>query len=213
MNKNISKETQNRLYRQFGLQILEYEKNADTCASLLFYIENKPKTDSVIVLEGILRTQLMLCYINLDLYAAYRQYLSIDTSTNYEKRQAITKINVVMSEGYKKIYGFTEKEQNKSFWMVQVKLAVNFFKSYSVEYTQIGRLLHDIAKDNIINKDMRDLTIHYDNDPLKVYKMLSILSAEEVANRCNKFLGVLAELNKFVLILISEMTSKLTIDE
>ncbi|MEE0917714.1 MAG: hypothetical protein UIQ67_05355 [Bacteroidales bacterium] len=164
-------------------------------------------------LKGVLKTQLMLCYINLDLCAAYRQYLSTDTSTNYEKRQAMTKINVIMSEGYKKIYGFGESQQKKSFWVSQIKVAIDYLGSYADEYNRIEVLLKDMANDNVLNKEMRDLAIHYDDNPLKVYKMLSDLSAEEVTSRCNKFFGILAEVTKFVWALINHMTSSLTLDK
>ena len=101
----------------------------------------------------------------------------------------MTKINVVMSKGYKKFYGFGESQQKKSFWVSQIKVAVDCLDAFADEYNRIESLLKDMANDNVLNKEMRDLAIHYDDDPLKVYKMLSDLSAEEVTSRCNKFFG------------------------
>lgn len=210
---NLSMETANRLHEQLRTQIPDFEKSADYCATILTSIERRPETNLIMALKGVLRTQLMLCYINLDLCAAYRQYLSTDTSTNYENRQAMTKINVVMSEGYKKIYGFGGSQQKKSFWVSQIKVAIDYLGSHADEYNRIEVLLKDMANDNVLNKEMRDLAIHYDDDPLKVYKMLSDLSAEEVTSRCNKFFGILAEVTKFVWALINHMTSSLAIDK
>ena len=209
---NLSLEAASRLHEKLRLKIPEYEKSADICATILKSIKRRKETN-YIALKGILRTQLMLCYINLDLCSAYRQYLSTDMSTNYENRQAMTKINVVMSEGYKKIYGFGESQHKKSFWVSQIKVAVDGLGSYTDEYNRIESLLKDMANDNVLNKEMRDLAIHYDDDPLKVYKMLSDLSAEEVTSRCNKFFGILAEVTKFVWALINHMTSSLALDK
>ena len=209
----LSLETASRLHEQLRSQIPEFEKMADSCATILMSVEAEQETNFTMALKGVLRTQLMLCYINLDLCAAYRQYLSTDTSTNYENRQAMAKINVVMSEGYKKIYGFGESQQKKSFWVSQIKVAVDCLGSYADEYNRIECLLKDMANDNVLNKEMRDLAIHYDDAPLKVYKMLSDLSAEEVTSRCNKFFAILAELTKFVRVLINHMTSTMVIDE
>ena len=210
---NLSMETANRLHEQLRSQIPDFEKSADYCTTILTSIERRPETNLIMALKGVLKTQLMLCYINLDLCAAYRQYLSTDTSTNYEKRQAMTKINVIMSEGYKKIYGFGESQQKKSFWVSQIKVAIDSLGSYADEYNRIEVLLKDMANDHVLNKEMRDLAIHYDDDPLKVYKMLSDLSAEEVTSRCNKFFGILAEVTKFVWALINHMTSSLALDK
>ena len=209
----LSLETTNRLHEQLRQQIVYYEKSVDYCAVILKFVEGKQETSFIVALKGVLKTQLMLYYINLDLCAAYRQYLSTDTSTNYENRQAMTKINVTMSEGYKKIYGFNESQQNKSFWVSQIKIAVDYLGYCTDEYNRVEELLKVMKNDNVIDKEMRNLAIHYDDDPLKVYKMLSNLSAEEITSRCNKFFGVLAELIKFVSVLINNMTSTVVNDE
>ena len=209
---NLSLEAASRLHEKLRLKIPEYEKSADICAAILKSIKRRKETN-YIALKGILRTQLMLCYINLDLCSAYRQYLSTDMSTNYENRQAMTKINVVMSEGYKKIYGFGESQHKKSFWVSQIKVAVDCFDALADEYNRIEGLLKDMANDNVLNKEMRDLTIHYDGDPLRVYNMLLDLSAEEVISRCNKFFEILAEVTKFVWTLIYHIKPTLAIAE
>ncbi len=203
----ITMETAQKLHEQLRIQIPEYEKYADDCATCLSTIERIPETEFILALRGILQTQLMLCYINLDLFAAYRQYFSTDTSTNYENRQAMTKINIVISEGYKKIYGFS-KQQN-SFWGLQIKTAVKFLNSHQDEYDKIEEELNNMAKDSVLNKDMRDLAVHYDRDPMAVYKMLSELSAEEVTCRCNQFLAVLQVVTKFVWKLTNQLSAKL----
>lgn len=197
-----------QLHEQLKMQINVFEKNADVCAICLSALENKPKSEINMTYKSILNTQLMLCFINLDLCAAYRQYLSIDASTNYEKRQAMTKINIVISEGYKKLYGYNG-QQNNSFWVVHIKRAVDFLDSYQEEYKNIEKKLKCMQKDKVVNKDMRDLAVHYDTNPMKVYDMLSKLNAEEVTERCVKFLKLLMDIIEFVWKLIKQIQTKL----
>ena len=197
-----------KLHNQARIQIQVLERTADFCARTLSALESVEETPFIIAQKGFLRTQLTLCFINLDFCAAIRQYLSTDTSTYYEKRQAMTKINIVMSEGYKKIYGFKEQQQRKSFWISQIKTAVDILGVGDTEFDRIEGVLRNFESDNIFNQDMRDLSVHYDEDPLKVYKMLSDLSAEEVTDRCLKFLALLTEVSEFVSKLITQMSRK-----
>ena len=198
----------NKLHNQMRQQIPVFEEIADNCATILSRIEETPETDATVALKCVSETLLMLCYINLDLMAAYRQYLSTDTSTHYENRQAITKINIVISESYKKIYGFGERIK-ESFWIVKIKKAVDFLGQFYDEYQLIEEDLKLLKSSNVINKEMRDLAVHYDSDPMEVYKMLSALSAEEVTSRCTAYMQVLEKVTAFVNKLLKLLVKKL----
>ena len=202
-------ETAHQLHNQMRIQIPEFERTADRCATILLAINAEPETDTAIALKAVSETLLMLCYINLDLMAAYRQYFSTDTSTHYEDRQAMTKINVVMSEAYKKIYGFGEQQQKSSFWISKIKKTVNLVGLREDDYRRIEDKLKSIGSDNVLNKDMRDLSVHYDSDPMKVYNMLSSISAEEVIGRCGKFMEVLKDVTGYVTFLLDLIEKRL----
>lgn len=206
----VSMESAHQLHNQMRVQIPEFERMADKCATILVAINEVPETDAAIALKAVSETLLMLCYINLDLMAAYRQYFSTDTSTHYEDRQAMTKINVVMSEAYKKIYGFGDQQQ-KSFWISKIKQVVNFVGISEDEYRRIEDELKSIGSDNVLNKDMRDLSVHYDSDPMKVYNMLSSISAEEVIGRCGKFMNVLKDVTGYVTFLLDLIEKELKV--
>lgn len=201
--------TAHLLHEQMRVQIPEFEKTADRCATILVALKKKPETEALIALKSVSETLLMLCYINLDLMAAYRQHLSTDCSTHYEDRQAMMKINVVMSESYKKMYGFGEKVK-ESFWVAKIKNAVNFIGQFEGEYQNIENDLIALGKDKVLDKPMRDLTVHYDSDPMKVYEMLSSISAEEVTIRCGKFLEVLGKVTAFVTLLLNTLDIECT---
>ena len=209
----LTKRTTQKMFKDVGVLISTFEGNAYECARQIVALESLPKTDELNALRGILKTSLMLDFINLDLCAAYRQYLSTELSAKYEKRQAMNKINIVMSEGFKKIYGFEskgDKQRKKSFWRVQIKTTVDYLGRFNEEYNEIEEKLKEIANSGVFNREMRNLAVHYDVDPMKVYKMLSELDGEEVTRRCRDFYTLLNRVAKFVVQLSCAMASKVS---
>ena len=98
----LSLETAKRQFVLYGFNIKEIERILDSFMRILEGIDSKSQKDpATIVVQSTIEATMMIEYIALDLYAAYRQYLS--ATTDYEERQAMTKANIVMSEGYKKL--------------------------------------------------------------------------------------------------------------
>ena len=207
----LTKGTTQKMFKDVGVLISTCEGNAVECARQIVALESLPKTDELNALRGILKTSLMLDFINLDLCAAYRQYLSTELSAKYEKRQAMNKINIVMSEGFKKIYGFEGDSRKSSYWVNQIKTVVDFLGGLDKEYKEIEDKLIAFRNKGVLNRDMRDLAVHYDTDPIKVYKMLSDLSAEEVSKRCIDFYSLLNLVTTFVTKLTCLMKSKVMV--
>jgi len=190
----ITFKTTLKLFANSGRTIVDLERDTDNCVFILKKLDNESECELNNIKKLIYKTRMMLNFINLDLCAAYRQYLSTNTSTNYEKRQAMTKINIVMSEGFKKIYGLGESQHNKSFLRTNLKSVISYIDEFENEYNYIETELKKIETDNTLNKDMRDLAVHYDKDPMEVYNMLKDLSAEEVTRRCLKFMSILEKI-------------------
>jgi hypothetical protein len=199
----LSLETAKRQFVLYGFNIKELERILDSFMRILEGIDSKSQKDpATIVVQSTIEATMMIEYIALDLYAAYRQYLS--ATTDYEERQAMTKANIVMSEGYKKLYGFTEDKQKESFWGKQIKKAVDVNPSHRQDYDEITLQLREFVPPNL-DKDMRDYAVHYDRDPRKVYRMLSSINAEEVLQRVIKFLSVLERVAKLTFDLLKTL--------
>lgn len=199
----LSLETAKRQFVLYGFNIKELERILDSFMRILEGIDSKSQKDpATIVVQSTIEATMMIEYIALDLYAAYRQYLS--ATTDYEERQAMTKANIVMSEGYKKLYGFTEDKQKESFWGKQIKKAVDVNSSHRQDYDEITLQLREFVPPNL-DKDMRDYAVHYDRDPRKVYRMLSSINAEEVLQRVIKFLSVLERVAKLTFDLLKTL--------
>ena len=91
----------------------------------------------------------------------------------------------------------------------KIKKAVDFLGQFYDEYQLIEEDLKLLKSSNVINKEMRDLAVHYDSDPMEVYKMLSALSAEEVTSRCTAYMQVLEKITAFVNKLLDLLVKKL----
>lgn len=196
----MTKETQLQQYQLTIDTIKDLEQDTDHNIKLLKAIDSLKGASQRSVISTILETRLTINYIELDFCAAYCQYLS--AKTNYEQRFACKGINTILSEGYKKLYGFTAKED--SFWKKQIKFAVEQQPELHEEYLRITNDLESLRTKEVFNKEMRDISVHYDFDPRKVYQMLAKISAEEVVRRYIEFALILKEIRIFLLKLIDK---------
>jgi hypothetical protein len=196
----MTKETQLQQYQLTIDTIKDLEQDTDHNIKLLKAIDSLKGASQRSVISTILETRLTINYIELDFCAAYCQYLS--AKTNYEQRFACKGINTILSEGYKKLYGFTAKED--SFWKKQIKFAVEHQPELHEEYLRITNDLESLQTKEVFNKEMRDISVHYDFDPRKVYQMLAKISAEEVVRRYIEFALILKEIRNFLLKLIDK---------
>ena len=196
----MTKETQLQQYQLTIDTIKDLEQDTDHNIKLLKAIDSLKGASQRSVISTILETRLTINYIELDFCAAYCQYLS--AKTNYEQRFACKGINTILSEGYKKLYGFTAKED--SFWKKQIKFAVAQQPELHEEYLRITNDLESLQTKEVFNKEMRDISVHYDFDPRKVYQMLAKISAEEVVRRYIEFALILKEIRIFLLKLIDK---------
>ena len=196
----MTKETQLQQYQLTIDTIKDLEQDTNHNIKLLKAIDSLKGASQRSVISTILETRLTINYIELDFCAAYCQYLS--AKTNYEQRFACKGINTILSEGYKKLYGFTAKED--SFWKKQIKFAVEQQPELHEEYLRITNDLESLQTKEVFNKEMRDISVHYDFDPRKVYQMLANISAEEVVRRYIEFALILKEIRNFLLKLIDK---------
>ena len=175
----ITLKSAKKLFKSLGETIIDLEQDTDKIMTLLNKCDNIGDVDTINTIKGLLETKVTLNFVHLDICAAYRHYLA--SETHYEERHSIKNLNTIMSEGYKQLYGFTQKQN--TFWKKEVKLAVNNYPEFNDEYAIVTALLIQLQENQAFDKDARDLAVHYDEEPRKVYKMLTELSAEEATRR------------------------------
>jgi len=195
--------------------IVEQSKNIDTwirqkksLPDLRKFLENPCQQDDIIkentlsqidknfkIIEGVFSFTIHLCYLYCDLGTAIRHCLSAEL--DYEKRFAVKLLNVIMIEGYKRIYGYGDKIK-ESFWVKSIKPICESVSSECInKYDELTRQIIEIGQGNVFDKDSRDLAIHYDTDVEKVYVLLLTLNAEIESKKVIEFLKLTEQLIKF----------------
>ncbi len=157
-------------------------------------------------LKNLLEYRLFIGILTLDLCTATLIYLR--ANFQYEGLYSARQIIIIISEGYKKIYNFVSenkegdlvtKYRNNSFWIKEIGQVVKLeLPNYQTQYELITQQLDKYLEVNFVAlKTTRDLSIHYDKEPIKVYNMLSELDIEETFKKMIPFLNILNEMFAF----------------
>ncbi|WP_298791017.1 hypothetical protein [uncultured Allomuricauda sp.] len=112
----------------------------------------------------------------------------------------------------KKIYNFIPENErgveivrnrNNSFWIKEIAQIIIDLPKFQSEYDRITLKLDENLELNLIKlKSQRDLSIHYDKEPIKVIKMLSSIDIEETFKIMNPFLQILNEMHSLTFELV-----------
>ncbi len=157
-------------------------------------------------LKNLLEYRLFIGILTLDLCTATLIYLR--ANFQYERLYSARQIVVIIIEGYKKIYNFVSenkegdlvtKYRNNSFWIKEIaNIIKNDLPNFQTRYDLITEKLDKYLEINFeALKTTRDLSIHYDKEPIKVYNMLSTLNIEETFKNMLPFLNILNEMFAF----------------
>lgn len=180
------------------------------------YIESNIKngnSNSLDPLRRLCEYSILVGLIWLDLATAFRIY--INSRHKYEVIYSVKQLVVIINEGYKKIYNFVNldkngienlKNRNNSFWVKDIGTLVSKeLPSLLNEYEQITNKLESYFEQNFDNiKSQRDLAVHYDDNPSKVYAMLIGLNIENIAVKTIPFMNILSETLLFCKSIVSE---------
>lgn len=135
-------------------------------------------------------------YLYIDMACAIRAYLRSEYCI--EKQLNIKRLNVIIYEGFKHLYGYTDTEYDNSFWNKYI--AGEIMPSADVNSAEllqrIENVLKGLSKDKTINNpNLRNLSIHYrdkkqNNIPI-IYEELIKLNPILEMNNSLKLLKVL----------------------
>lgn len=214
-NIKISKNTHGELKKLIDLNIevsLQLvDKIESTICKIRSEIENNKKSyenlQNALDLKKLLRLNefsLLLNLIALDLFCSFKIY--INSVSKIEGIFSAKILILTVNEASKKIFHFG-KYRKKSIWGKDVEELVNeLFPNALPEYSRINRMIDNL--DEIFKEfnweDKRNLIVHYDDNPSKVYSMLLKLDIEEVSKRVIPFLKVKIEMIKFSQILLDD---------
>jgi len=211
--KLLTEETKLKLRENVENKIDEVTKEIDKLRKILDKIEKvnsfATENDLQLDLKGIrnlLEYRLFIGIIILDLSSSIRIYLN--AKFQYEGLFSARQIIVIINEGYKKIYNFiTEKDdgnkitkhRNNSFWTKEIgEIIKSDLPNLKNEYDLLTNKLDSYLNVNFKEiKTQRDLSIHYDKSPTKVYDMLAKLDIQTTFQKLIPFLDILNEMFVF----------------
>ena len=140
--------------------------------------------------------------------------LFLNGKSDYEKLFALKQGNVIINEGYKTIFSFVKleddgtlnySERNKSFWYKDIRLTVKDSPKLNLKFKKITNELEDYYTTSFdsVNK-IRNLTVHYDKNPIKFYQMITSLETETIFVKLKDFAKIIDEMNSFVFSILEE---------
>ncbi len=223
----ISAATKKRLEEETLANTNVYVNLIDTVRSSMLMLnrtegymskENMAIPDSNNHLRRIGEYTMLLGLIWLDITTAFRIHLN--AKDNYETLYSTKQLLIIINEGFKKIYGyisidpngnFKTKERNKSFWINDIgKLVKSELMHLVPQYDEITTLLDAYDDDELKNmKYPRDLFVHYDYDPTKVYDELIKLDIEKMTTKIIPFMEILSKMISYSLNVLKEYAQQI----
>ena len=165
-------------------------------------IENK----KLIIQNQIFKYRLFIGILLCDICSSLNIYFKAET--RYEEKYAIRNLIVVINEGFKKIFNFQKINEkgnvkstyrNNSFWVKEIKPIINSdFIEYEDEYQRITEKLEKYLEFDFNKiKEERDLSIHYDRNPILIINMIIELDIENKVPFLLSFMDILDEMYFF----------------
>lgn len=209
----MTEETKTKILKNTESKIIETTKIIDEVRRLLkttediqlfMFQKNIPiKLDN---LKSLLEYRMLIGLLILDLASAMRIYLN--AKFQYEELFSARQIIVIINEGFKKIYNFINKNEKgeeitkhrkDSYWIKNIGAIIKRdLPHLQKEYDSLTVELDNCLKFNFdVIREQRDLSIHYDKNPTKVYDMLLKLNIEETFKKMIPFLDILNKMFKF----------------
>lgn len=209
IQKPASKETIQNLYENMGNNFSLFVPelcNCTTSLKKLNGIESNDKNEPSLN-QLLLKLYTFSLIINLDISTFLRADLRSSSST--EKRCNLKYINVILIEGYSYLFGFKRDKRN-ALWKI-VKEAAN--QTNDEEFINDTNDIQNLANNfkntyaQQIDRAKRNLSIHYDSNPIKVHTLLSNISEDIETKKINAFLEIIEN----IMILIKKHIQKFQI--
>lgn len=154
----------------------------------------------VLGFENLLKYRIFLGIVSMDLCSAI--LIHTKSNSNYENIYSARQIIIIINEAYKKIYNFLSenkfgdiirKYRNKSYWIKEIgNIIENELPELQNEYKEITKDLDEYLNVNFrVLQIQRNLSIHYDKNPIKVYKMLIDLNVDETFKLLIPFMKII----------------------
>lgn len=196
MKKQLaSEDTINRIYNSMGANTELLFLSLCTCVDSIKQLKGCVSKNSADYRTELLLTMLEIKAFVITIQLDISTFLRADFRAKHpcEKRISLKYVNVAILEGCKYMQGFGKDAKHGKLSVLEKIEQANSDNELSNDISILKNALDDFLKqcNNLIDKTNRDLALHYDQDPLKVYDFLEQISEETEVNRVIKWFDVL----------------------
>ena len=160
------------------------------------YQEYKPSQNKVHdkITKTVLDVGIFTCYTYCDCTVLLKHFiLSTDL---YEKRLFRGKLKVLLNEGFKNLYGFNDKQREKSYY-IKLGEIMNYFPGFQSEYDSILLKLKQLSEQSTWWKDERNIEVHLDMSQLYKSRHEEI-NESKVAMEAHLLIDLLVQINRLM---------------
>ena len=160
------------------------------------YQEYKPSQNKAHdkITKTVLDVGIFTCYTYCDCTVLLKHFvLSTDL---YEKRLFRGKLKVLLNEGFKRLYGFNDKQQKKSYY-IKLGEIMNYFPGFQLEYDSILLKLKQLSEQSTWWKNERNTEVHLDMSQLYKARHEEI-NESKVAMEAHLLIDLLVQINKLM---------------
>lgn len=113
-------------------------------------------------------------------------------NTDYDKRFMRGKMKVILNEGFKKLYGYIEKNKKKSEWRRFLEYMKYFPEDFYRQYQDLTSLLENESKYSSWWKEVRDYETHIEAKNLYSSRMDPVNESKEMMETLRLYNALLA---------------------
>ena len=116
---------------------------------------------------------------------------------DYDRRLMRGKLRVVLNEGFKKLYGFNDKNRENSEWIKLASILKYFPEEINHQYNHLSSLLEEHSKSSYWWRDERNIETHLDTEKLYDSRCEDIIESK-VMMESLKLYNTLYAVNSFL---------------
>ena len=206
--KKFRKELYEKIYNLTGSSILNFAQHLDQNMQS-FHLIDRPKVRELLTDEThshlsqfreCFKLGILLHYFYLDLGTAVRGYLRAENY--YEQQFNVVRINVIIYEGYKKIFlPKNANDINKSLWNIYIKTPM--FETQCAEYSEEANAIEHKLQGYSQNRNIEDLRHNFSHfrkgnklSLIDLWDSVTTINPIEELNKALDFLNLLTRIIK-----------------
>ena len=146
------------------------------------------------ITKTVLDVEIFTSYTFCDCVALLKHFVL--SSNTYDKSLFRGKLKVLLNEGFKSLYGFNDKQREKSYY-IKLGEIINHFPDFNLEYNSIQLRLKQLSEQSTWWKDERNIEVHLDMTQLHKSRHEEI-NESKVAMEAHLLIDLLVQINKLM---------------